>query len=481
MRLLILSAAVCAALALSACSLTPALVKPALPVPTAYTAAAAADLHANAADLGWRTMFGDRRLQRLIEVALRNNRDLRLAALNVEAAEAQYGIQRSARLPSIDAGASFTRQRTAADPQSNPPLLESTQNRYGVDVGISAFEIDLFGRVKSLSDAAFARYLATDHGRRAVQIALVGAVADAYFAERLAQEQRALAERTLGDWQQSLDLARRLKEAHQASGVDIAQAEGQVASATADLEARTRAVEQARNALRLLLGSEPPKDLPDPLPLEQQPVMTQLPAGLPSELLFRRPDIQQAEQNLVAANADIGAARAAFFPRLSLTSSIGFLSPAMGSLFAGGQNVWSFAPQVTVPIFQGGRLRSELRLAEVRKASAVAEYERSIQTAFREVADGIAGRETFGRQIEAQTRVVASAERRTDLSNLRYRAGVEGRLELLDSQRQLYAARQALLDLRRSELSNAVALYKALGGGLTDTDVAPSTNVAQQR
>ncbi|WP_321819204.1 MULTISPECIES: efflux transporter outer membrane subunit [unclassified Burkholderia] len=481
MRLLILSAAACAALALSACSLTPALVKPALPAPTAYTAAAAADLHANAADLGWRTMFGDRRLQRLIEVALRNNRDLRLAALNVEAAEAQYGIQRSARLPSIDAGASFTRQRTAADPQSNPPLLESTQNRYGVDVGISAFEIDLFGRVKSLSDAAFARYLATDHGRRAVQIALVGAVADAYFAERLAQEQRALAERTLGDWQQSLDLARRLKEAHQASGVDIAQAEGQVASATADLEARTRAVEQARNALRLLLGSEPPKDLPDPLPLEQQPVMTQLPAGLPSELLFRRPDIQQAEQNLVASNADIGAARAAFFPRLSLTSSIGFLSPAMGSLFAGGQNVWSFAPQVTVPIFQGGRLRSELRLAEVRKASAVAEYERSIQTAFREVADGIAGRETFGRQIEAQTRVVASAERRTDLSNLRYRAGVEGRLELLDSQRQLYAARQALLDLRRGELSNAVALYKALGGGLTDTDVAPSTNVAQQR
>ncbi|MCA3842266.1 efflux transporter outer membrane subunit, partial [Burkholderia sp.] len=307
----------------------------------------------------------------------------------------------------------------------------------------------------------------------------VGGVADAYFAERLAQEQRQLSERTLADWQQSLDLARRLKEAHQASGVDIAQAEGQVASATADLEARTRAVEQARNALRLLVGTELPKDLPDPVPLQQQPVMTQLPAGLPSELLFRRPDIQQAEQNLVAANADIGAARAAFFPRLSLTSSIGFLSPAMGSLFDGGQRAWSFAPQVTVPIFQGGRLRSELRLAEVRKSSAVAEYERSIQTAFREVADGLAGRETFGRQIEAQTRVVGSAERRTDLSNLRYRAGVEGRLELLDSQRQLYSARQALLDLRRSELSNAVALYKALGGGLTDKDVAASKSVVQ--
>ncbi|KVK98034.1 efflux transporter outer membrane subunit [Burkholderia cepacia] len=478
MRLLILTAAVSAALALSACSMAPKLVKPEMPVPTAYTTAAAADQHANAADLGWRTMFGDRRLQRLIELALDNNRDLRLAALNVQAAEAQYGIQRSARLPSIGAGASFTRQRTAADSQSNPPLLENTQNQYGVNVGVSAFEIDLFGRVKSLSDAAFARYLATDHGRRAVQIALVGAVANAYFAERLAQEQRALSERTLNDWRQSLDLARRLKLADQASGVDIAQAEGQVASASADLEARSRAVEQAGNALRLLVGTDLPKNLPDPLSLERQPVLTQLPAGLPSELLYRRPDIQQAEQNLVAANADIGAARAAFFPRLSLTSSIGFLSPGLGSLFAGGQNVWSFAPQVTLPIFQGGRLRSELTLAEVRKSSAVVEYERSIQTAFREVADGLAGRETFSRQIDAQTRVVRSAERRTDLVNLRYRAGIEDRLELLDSQRQLYAARQALLDLRNAELDNAVALYKALGGGLVDTDVPPANNVA---
>ncbi|KVG72071.1 RND transporter [Burkholderia ubonensis] len=471
MRLLVLPVAV--ALALSACSMAPKLVKPELPVPTAYTQGAAPQAGANAADLGWRTMFGDRRLQRLIELALENNRDLRLATLNVEAAQAQYGIQRSARLPSVNAGAGFTRQRTPADSQSNPPILESTQNQYGVNIGISAFEIDLFGRVKSLSDAAFARYLASDEGRRAVQISLVGAVADAYFAERLAQEQRTLSERTLADWRQSLDLALRLREAHQASGVDVAQAEGQVASAAADLEARTRAVDQARNALRLLVGTELPKDLPEPVPLERQPVITALPAGLPSELLFRRPDIRQAEQNLVAANADIGAARAAFFPRLSLTTTLGFISPSFGHLFDGGQRTWAFSPQVTVPIFQGGRLRSELRLAEVRKSSAVAEYERAIQTAFREVADGLAGRETYGRQIDAQTRVVVSAERRTDLSNLRYRAGIEGRLELLDSQRQLYAARQALLDLRRSELGNAVALYKALGGGLTDTDVAP--------
>ncbi|KVD49498.1 RND transporter [Burkholderia ubonensis] len=477
MRLLVLPVAV--ALALSACSMAPRLVKPELPVPAAYTTAGAqadtqADTRANAADLGWRTMFGDPRLQRLIELALDNNRDLRIAVLNVQAAEAQYGIQRAARLPSIDATGSFTRQRTPANADLNPPIPESIQQQYGVNVGINAFEIDLFGRVKSLSDAAFARYLATNQGRRAAQISLIGAVADAYFAERLAQEQRALSERTLGDWQQSLELARKLKEARQASGVDIAQAEGQVASAAADLEARSRAVSQARNALRLLVGTELPKDLPAPLPLEQQPVVTRLPAGLPSDLLVRRPDIQQAEQNLVAANADIGAARAAFFPRLSLTTTLGFISPGFGSLFNGDHRAWAFSPQVTLPIFQGGRLRAELRLSEVRKSSAVAEYERVIQVAFREVADGLAGSETFDRQIEAQTRVVASAERRTNLSNLRYRAGIEGRLELLDSQRQLYAARQTLLDLRRDEFGNAVALYKALGGGLSDKDVAPA-------
>lgn len=464
-------------LSASACSLAPALVKPALPVPTTYTTdTAGIDLGIGTkqpgADLGWRTMFGDPRLQRLIELALSNNRDLRLAALNVEAARAQYGIQRAARLPSVDAAMSATRARTAANADTNPPILETTQNQFGINVGLSAFEIDLFGRVRSLSDAAFARYLATEQGRRAAQIALVGAVADAYFEERLAQEQLELSERTLADWRQSLELARRLRAAHQNSGVDVAQAEGEVASAEADLEARTRAVARARNALQLLIGTEWPTDLPTAVPLEQQAVVTQLPEGLPSDLLLRRPDIAQAEQNLVAANADIGAARATFFPRLSLTTSLGFVSPALSSLFDGGQRVWSFAPQIAVPLFEGGRLRAELRLAEVRKSAAVVEYERTIQTAFREVADGLAGRETFTRQIEAQTRVVASAERRTALSDLRYRAGVEGRLELLDSQRQLYAARQALLDLRRNEFGNAIALYKALGGGLTGTDAA---------
>ncbi|MGC0151290.1 efflux transporter outer membrane subunit [Chromobacterium vaccinii] len=451
-------------LALSACSLTQPLIKPDLPVPAAFPAASGDASGAHAATLGWRAMFGDPRLQRLIELALSNNRDLRLAALNVEAAQAQYGIQRSEQLPQINGAAGAMRQRTPA----NGTLPAATQTQYSANLALSAFEIDLFGRMQSLSDAAFARYLASEQGRRAAQISLVGAVADAYFAERLADEQKRLAVRTLADWRQSLDLARRLKAGHQSSGLDVAQAEGQVAGAEADLEARVRALAQAGNALRLLVGAEPPADLPAPLPLETQPVATRLPAGLPSDLLLRRPDILQAEQQLVAANADIGAARAAFFPSLSLTASLGFASPAMRGLFDGGHRAWSFAPQVSLPLFPTGRLRAELRLAELRKSGAVAEYERAIQTAFREVADGLAGRETFGRQIAAQDRTVASAERRADLSAQRYRAGVDGRLELLDAQRQLYAARQALLDLRRGEFGNAVALYKALGGGLID-------------
>ena len=278
-----------------------------------------------------------------------------------------------------------------------------------------------------------------------------------------------LTQQTLTDWRRSLELARSLKAANQSSGLDVSQAEGQVASAEADLEARTRALEQTRNALQLLLGTAIPDDLPTAPPLDQlsRPVLS---AGLPSGLLTHRPDILQAEHNLHAANADIGAARAAFFPRLSLTGALGYASPEMGNLFNSGNRVWSFAPQLSIPIFNAGRLRSELRLAEVRKSSAVAEYERAIQTAFREVSDGLAGRETYGRQVDAQQRVVATATKRLALSALRFRAGVDGRLELLDAQRQLYAARQTLLDLRSAEMSNAVALYKALGGGVLSAD-----------
>lgn len=457
-------------LLLEGCSLAPTLQKPSLPVSDTYgtvlpvevarTPAGEAANH-SVAGIGWRRMFGDQRLQRLIEVALENNRDLRLAVLNVSQVQAQYDIQRSYRVPSVEAGLEGARQRRFSDGENGTVIQEASSAR----LGISAFEVDLFGRVGSLSAAAFARYLSSEHGLRAARISLIGAVAQAYFSERLAEEQLRLTELTLADWRQSLELARKLKLAQQSSGLDIAQAEGLVATAEADLASRLRALALARNDLALLLGSEVPDDLPQPSPLAQQAVLTQLPPGMPSDLLVHRADILQAEQALVAANADIGAARAAFFPRLLLTVSVGAISPSFGSLFSGAQQTWAFAPMISQPIFLGGRLRAELRLTELRRSAAVVEYEKAIQTAFREVRDGLAGSATFGRQIEAQERVVVSAERRRELSSLRYRAGLDSRLELLDAQRQAYASQLGLLELRRDDIRNAIGLYKALGGG----------------
>lgn len=452
----ILPMAVMAA-ALSACSLTPPLVKPALPVPDTYDAGAVTG-QGNAADLGWRQMLLDACLQRLVELALLNNRDLRVAALNVDAVRAQYQIQDSARFPAIGASAGGARQRIPA----------ATQNQFTAGVAMSAFEIDLFGRLRSLSDAAFARYLATEQGRRTAQLALIAAVADAYLEDRLATEQLELTQATLRDWRQALSITQRLHAAQQGSGLDLAQAEGQAATAEADLQARERARQLARNNLELLLGGPLPGDLPAGRALDAQPVLTQLPAGVPSDLLARRPDILQAEQALVAANADIGAARAAFFPRLSLTAQLGFASPEVGELFRGSARSWSFAPQITQPLFQGGQLRAALRLSQLRSEVAVVQYEQAIQGAFREVRDGLAGSQTYARQIAAQQRVAASAEQRRILSQLRYGAGQDSRLELLDAQRQSYASQQTLLDLRRDQFKSAVALYKALGGGLEE-------------
>ena len=459
---------------LSACSMAPKLERPAPPVPASFpdsdNAALAPGDTVPASEMGWRAMFADPQLQRLIELALAHNRDLRLAALNVDAARSMFNIQQSTRLPSVSLDASHTRERALAQNDSGESRRE-VNNQVAVSVGTSAFELDLFGRVRSLSDAALARYLASEQGRDAAQISLIGAVADAYFARQLADEQRQLAQRTLEDWQQSLRLARLLQDAKQNSGLDVAQAEGQVASAEADLQARQRAFVQAGNALQLLVGEELPADLPAARVLERQPLVAPLPAGLRSDMLLLRPDIRQAEQILSAANADIGAARAAFFPQVSLTASFGYASTSLGSLFDPSRQVWRFTPQISQPLFQAGRLRAELRLAKVRKSEAVVQYERAIQIAFREVADALVGAATLDGQIESQTRVVASAQRRVALSGLRYGAGVDGRLELLDAQRQLYAAQQTLLELRREAVVNSVALYKALGGGLRERTI----------
>ncbi|WP_288379923.1 efflux transporter outer membrane subunit [uncultured Massilia sp.] len=455
-------------IAMSACSLTPSMVMPPLPVPAAFPDATDRGHSPAAAMLDWQTAFIDPRLRQAIGLALSNNRDLRLAMLNVEIARSQYGIARAAKLPAIDATVGSVRQRGGDTGMATP----GTTGQHTANMAMQAFEIDLFGRVHALSEAAFARYLATEAGFSAARLALIAAVADAYLADRFSDAQLALAERTLEDWRQSLSLALSRHAAGQSGGLDVAQAQSQLAGAQADVEARQRGRAHARHALMLLVGAELPPDAARSQ-IDSDPLLMDWPTGLPADLLARRPDIVQAERRLVAANADIGAARAAFFPRLSLTASHGYASTAMENLFKGGGRAWSFAPQAVLPIFHHGRLRAELRVAELRKSSEVAEYEKAIQTAFREVADGLAGRRTYQRQRAAQQAVVASAEQRAALSDMRYRAGVEGRLELLDAQRQLYAARQAMLELRRAEYANTIALYKAIGGGMPAADRGP--------
>lgn len=455
MRVLIL----CSAAMLSACSVTPRLELPAAPVAAAYPViegGVGTDMPA-ARSLAWRRVYGDPRLQALISKALDHNRDLRAALLNVEAARAERGIARGALGPTLDANLSRTQERSPSQGRSDA---------YAANLGLTAFELDLFGRLRAQSSAASERYLASETGAHAARITLISAVATAYLDERLAVEQLTLTEATLADWRASLDIAQRLKSASQASGLDVAQAEGLVRQAEADREAGRRAVARARNALELVLGATEPGSLPPPIRLADQPLPTQLEPGLPAELLVRRPDIAQAEHMLRAANADIGAARAALLPRISLTGALGGASPDLGGLFDPASRAWSFAPQITQPIFRSGQLRGAIALSEVRKSLAVTAYEKQIQVAFREVADGLAAQATYANQVNVQEGVAEAAARRLRLSGLRYRAGLDGRLELLDAQRADYAARQALLSLRHDQLTAMVALYAALGGGL---------------
>jgi NodT family efflux transporter outer membrane factor (OMF) lipoprotein len=343
------------------------------------------------------------------------------------------------------------------------PSSAVTFGQFTAQAALTSFEIDLFGRLRAQNAAANERYLASREGQRAVRLTVIGAVADAYLAERWAQEQLGLTEATLADWQTSRDITRRLHGAGQASGTELAQAEGKC-SRRRPTSPRASALMQATNALVLAVGAPLPADLPAPIPLMQQPIRTALAAGLPSDLLLRRPDIAQAEHDLRAANADIGAARAAFLPRLSLTGGFGFESLALGALFNAGNRSWTYTPAIAAPLFHGGALRGNLDLARLRTSIAVATYEKSIQGAFREVADGLAARATFDRQVAAQQASADQADRRVSLAGLSWKAGQTGRLELLDAQRSAYAARQALLTARRDQLTSATALYRALGG-----------------
>lgn len=456
------------ALAVPGCSLAPRYQRPEAPVAGEWpaeavpSAAAPGDARA-AADLGWRDLFGDARLQALVAMALEHNRDLRVAALNVELARAQYRIERSDLLPTVVASAGATSQRTPADLTTSGRA--TTGASYAVGGGITAFELDLFGRIRSLSAAALEQYLASEEARRSVHLSLVAEVAVQYLATRALDDELELARRTLALVQSSFELARATYQAGRTSELDLRTAEAQVQTARVNLALVLGRRAQAGNALVLLVGGPIPLDLPPPTPLDAQPLVAELPAGVSSEVLTRRPDVLAAEHALRSANASIGAARAAFFPSISLTASAGTASSQLSGLFGPGSAAWSFAPRITLPIFTGGALSASLDVAEVRKSIEVARYERAIQVAFREVADALVAKGALDAQLAGQQARVAAEERRYALSELRYKGGVDSYLGVLTAQRDLFAAQSELIQVRLSRLANLVDLYKALGGG----------------
>ena len=451
--------AVLAVLLPGGCSFVPKYERPAAPVPGEFGGAGSAAPPASdarpAAELGWRDVLGDPRLAALIELALRTNRDLRIAALNVELSRASYQIERANILPTVAAIGSADYNGTR----------DGVQSLYRVGVGVSAYELDLFGRVRSLSQAALEDYLATEEAQRSAHIALIAEIASQFLNERAADEQRALAEQTLEVVGKAVELTRTLVEAGQRSDLDTSTAEAQLATARAALAQAKRQRAQAENALILLVGQPLPASLPPPVPLDATALRADLPAGLPSELLQRRPDILAAEHDLKAANASIGAARAAFFPSISLTGFAGLASAALGSLVSGGALAWSFSPQIRMPLFTGGRNRASLEVAQVRKRIEIARYEKAIQAAFREVSDALMARGFYDEQLEAQIARVAAEQRRFDISESRYRSGIESYLVVLSAQQDLFTAQQQLIQLRLARLTNVVALYRALGGG----------------
>ena len=454
--------AAAAAILAAGCTLAPRYQRPAAPVPAAAgnPAPGATDV----SELGWRDVFADERLRALVALALENNRDLRVAALNVEVTRAQYRIQRAQLLPAVAATGNANIQRIPGDLDPVAPGKPVTSRSYQVG-GALAFELDLFGRLRSLSGAALEQYLQTEEARRSAQLSLVAAVATQYLLVRALEDQIALAKGTLETLQASYALTKRTYEAGRTSELDLRTAEAQVETARFNLSAAELQRTQAENALVLLVGAPLPASLPAPQPLEEQRVVAELPSGVSSEVLLRRPDVLAAEHGLLSANAVIGAARAAFFPSITLTAFGGKSSTDLSHLFLPGADTWSFSPRINLPIFAGGALRASLDVAEVRKSIEVAHYERAIQVAFREVSDALAAREALGTQLEAQEARVRAEQRRYELSDLRYRKGVDSYLVVLTAQRDLFAAQQLLIQSRLARLANLVDLYRALGGG----------------
>ena len=454
---------------LGGCSLTPVYTRPEAPVPTAWPKGPAySDDHstdgaADARDLGWRDFFTDERLQRVIATALENNRDLRLAALNVQRARGIYGIQRAALFPALDATASGSKKRVPADLSSSGERY--TAEQYDVNLGVYAWEIDFFGRLRSLRDQALEAYLATDEARRSTQILIISAVGETYLTLAADREALALARTTLDAQKATYNLVKRRYDVGLATELDLNFAQTQVDIARRDMARYAQRVAQDENALNFLVGNPSPvsgANLPEDL-AGIKPLRA-IDPGISSEVLLERPDIVQAEHLLKAANANIGAARAALFPRISLTSTVGTASAELSGLFEAGSGTWLFAPQIVMPIFDA-RLWSALDVTKAEQEIALAQYEQAIQTAFREVADSLAVQGTVDEQLAAQQSLVRATAETYRLSEARYLKGIDSYLGVLVAQRSLFAAQQGLVALNLSKRANQVRLYAVLGGG----------------
>ncbi|MGB9716032.1 MAG: efflux transporter outer membrane subunit [Thermodesulfovibrionales bacterium] len=451
---------------LSGCSLTPEYKRPEAPIPKswpsgpAYIESVGKPGEVQASDIHWRDFFVEERLQKLIALALNNNRDLKLAALNVEMARALYRIQRAELFPAVNASVSGSKQRIPANVMGFPESL--TIERYDVNLGISSWELDFFGRIRSLKDAALQKYLSTEQAHRSAVISLIAEVANAYLILAADKENLKLAESTLKTQQAIYDLIRRRYEVGLASELDLRRAQTQVDTAKGDVARYIQIVAQSENALKLLVGTEIPENL---LPEDLSTVSTpkEISAGISSEVLLKRPDILAAEYALKSANANIGAARATFFPRISLTGIIGTASEELSGLFKSGSDSWSFAPQMIMPIFDA-RTWAAYNASKVDREILLTQYEKAIQTAFREVADALAIKGTIDRQLSAQESLVNAVTDTYRLANVRYTKGIDSYLSVLDAQRSLYNAQQGLIALRLSKLTNLVTLYKVLGG-----------------
>ena len=449
------------------CSLQPEYVRPEAPVATtypsgpAYTATPSSGT-LQAGDLGWRDFLADPRLQQLVETALRNNRDLRVAVLNVQELQAQFRVQSAALFPQVSAYADRTRSRTPADLSSSGAI--TTLGSYSVGASV-AWEIDLFGRLRSLKAAALEQYLASMQGRKAAEILLVSQVADQYLTMLAYDELLEVTQRTLETAKASYDIVKLTFDTGTGTELDLRLAETIVEQAQANRAAQLRLRAQAENGLVLLLGQPEPAPLAAGVRLADQKILADIPAGLPSDLLARRPDVLQAEALLRSANADVGAARAAFFPQITLTGSAGTASAMLSGLFKAGSAAWSLAPSVVAPIFDAGANRANLDVARVRKEIGIAQYEKTIQTAFSEVADGLAARGTFDDQIASLERYTTAEQHRLDLAQLLYKNGQASYLDVLTAQTDLYNAQQVLVSARLQRLTNLVDLYRSLGGG----------------